>query len=177
MHFFIESYDAWGKREDLNKWPVVTDEFSFNFDIKDLAAIKKNNEIADDRIKDNAFRAKSIPDWFKNSAPVSDAKLTNGNISAILKRDMPQYSMILKKFNIAKYTGSLWLIEKNSLGLILRRYVNPDINIAWSFEGKCYLGTARLWEEYIGGGRYGPLFMGGHTCNTCGTPIDCSLVK
>ncbi|MEO7312629.1 MAG: hypothetical protein ABIX01_19745 [Chitinophagaceae bacterium] len=175
--FFLDSYDAWGKREDLEKWPVVRDEFSFTFNVNDLSAIKKNNEVATQRIKDNAFKAKSIPDWFNNAAPVSDPKLSNANIATILKRDMPQDYMSLVKFNIAKFTGPLWMIEKNDLGLILRRYVNPNINIAYTFENKCYLGTARLWEEYIGGGKYGTLIMGGHTCNSCGTPIDCSLVK
>ncbi|MES2776283.1 MAG: hypothetical protein V4722_19060 [Bacteroidota bacterium] len=175
--FFLDTYDGWGKREDLEKWPVVRDEFNFNFDIKDLPTIQKNNKVADQNIKDNAFKAKAVPDWFKNSTQVSDPKLTNANISAILKRDMPQYSMTLVKFNVAKFTGPLWMVEKNDLGIPLRRYVNPDVNIAYMFDGKCYLGTARLWEEYAGGGRYGKLIMGGHTCNSCGTPIDCSLVK
>ena len=34
VRFFLESYDAWDKKEELEKWPVADGEFSFQFDAK-----------------------------------------------------------------------------------------------------------------------------------------------
>jgi hypothetical protein len=85
--------------------------------------------------------------------------------------------MTLLKFAVGDYTGSLWQVEKNDLGIILRRFVTPDINIAYKFQDDCYVGYARLWQEYIGGGKYGGLIVGDRSCNSCGSKIDCDKVK
>ena len=177
IRLYSESQDAWGRMEDMEKWPVIEGEFDFAFNINDIATIKKNGKEVGDVVENGSNRVTKLPDYFANSTKLSDPMLSNANISAILKRDLPGRSMTLLKFAVGSYTGPLWKIEKNDLGLILRRYVTPDINVVFKFENTCYIGYVRLWQEYQGGGKYGPLIAGGGSCNTCGDKIDCNLVK
>ncbi|MEO7306523.1 MAG: hypothetical protein ABIR78_10670 [Ferruginibacter sp.] len=172
-----ESHDGWGKAEPMEKWPVAEGEFDFAFDANDIATLKKNSKEVGDAVQNGVNRVTRLPDYFANSTKLSDPMLSNANINAILKRDLPGRHMTLLKFAVGSYTGPLWKIEKNDLGLILRRYVTPDINVVFKFENTCYIGYVRLWQEYQGGGKYGPLIAGGGSCNTCGDKIDCSLVK
>jgi hypothetical protein len=53
VKFYYESYDAWGNRELVEKWPRLEDEFSFTFAIKDVAAIKRNETAANTVIENN----------------------------------------------------------------------------------------------------------------------------
>lgn len=177
VRLFLESYDGWGKMQDPEKWPEVKDEFKFNFNSGDIQTLKKNGEAGDELIRKNTFRLSKLPDYFSKPNTLGDPMLTNANISAVLKRDLPSGNMTLIKFVAGNYTGPLWQVEKNDLGLILRRYVTPDIKIAYKFEDDCYVGYARLWQEYVGGGKYGPLIVGSRSCNSCGDKIDCSLIK
>jgi hypothetical protein len=177
VRLFLESFDGWGKRQDFEKWPEVKDEFKFRFNSNDIQTLKKNGEAGDELVRRNTFRLSKLPDYFSNPNKLNDPMLSNANISAVLKRDLPSGGMTLLKFAVGSYTGSLWLTEKNDLGIILRRYVNPDIKIVYRFQDDCYVGYARLWQEYVGGGKYGPLIVGARSCNTCGNKIDCSLVK
>ncbi len=118
VQLYLPAYDAWGKMEDDEKWPVAESSFEFKFNTEDIATLTANAEKAGDRVSKNTFKLSTMPDWFYNSTTVTDPKLTTANISAILKRDLPKRSMELIKFNVAKYTGSLWMIEKNDLGII-----------------------------------------------------------
>ena len=177
VNLFLDSYDGWGKQQEPEKWLSVKDEFKFNFSSNDIQTLKKNGEAGDELVRKNTFRLSTLPDYFSKPNTLGDPMLTNANISAVLKRDLPSGNMTLMKFAVGNYTGPLWQVEKNDLGLILRRYVTLDIKIAYKFEDDCYVGYARLWQEYVGGGKYGPLIVGSRSCNSCGDKIDCSLVK
>ena len=177
VQLYLPARNGWGNLEDDEKWPVAEGSFNLRFAVSDVARLKTAGEKADERVKSITFKLNKMPEWFYNSTTVSDPKLTNTNISSILKRDLSGRGMELIKFNVAKYSGNLWMIEKNDLGIILRRYVNPNINIAYRYNGQCYLGTARLWEEYKGGGQYASLMVGSSTCNSCGQLIECGAVK
>lgn len=177
VRLFLETVDGRGNKQDLEKWPEVKSEFKFNFSENDIQALKKNGDEGDEQIKRNAFRMSKLPDYFSNTNKLADPILSNANISAVLKRDLPSGDMSLLKFSVGTYTGALWQVEKNELGIILRRYVTPDIHIAYKFQNDCYVGYARLWQEYLGGGKYGPLIVGSRSCNSCGSKIDCNLVK
>lgn len=177
VRLFLNTYDAWGKEVDVEKWPEVKDEFKFQFSANDIQALKKNGEAGDELIRRNTFRMAKLPDYFSNPNKLTDPALSNANISAILKRDLPSGGMTLLKYSVGTYTGALWQVEKNDLGIILRRYVTPDIHIAYKFQNDCYVGYARIWQEYLGGGRYGPTIVGSRSCNSCGEKIDCNLVK
>lgn len=177
VRLFLEAYDGWGKQLDYDKWPEVKSEFKFQFNSNDIQTLKKNGEAGNELVRRNTFRLSKLPDHFCNPNKLTDPLLSNANISSVLKRDLPSGSMTLLKFAVGNYTGSLWQVEKNDLGIILRRYVTPDIKIAYKFENDCYVGYARLWQEYVGGGKYGPLIVGSRNSNSSGDKIDCSLVK
>ena len=53
VKFYYESYDVWGKREDIEKWPVFEDDFTFMFTLKDVAMLKKNETLANTVIETN----------------------------------------------------------------------------------------------------------------------------
>jgi hypothetical protein len=61
VKFYYESYDVWGNREELEKWPKLEDEFTFVFTLKDVPMIKKNEQAAD------AVIVKNAPRWKKKS--------------------------------------------------------------------------------------------------------------
>jgi len=174
---FLNSVDGWGKEQDVEKWPEVIDKFSFTFNSNDIQTLKKNGEAGDELVRRNTFRLSKLPDYFSKPNTLGDPTLSNANLAAVLKRDLPSGGMTLMKFAVGNYTGSLWQVEKNDLGIILRRFVTPDVKIAYKFENDCYVGYTRLWQEYIGGGKYGGLIVGDRSCNSCGEKIDCSLVK
>jgi hypothetical protein len=175
VRLFLESYDAWDKKEELEKWPVVDGEFVFQFDAKDVQAIRKNATAANEVIANNAFLIKKLPDYFNRSAAVNDAELTPAKIVAILKRDLSDRVVI--KFSIATHNGPLWQVEADASGVIKYKYAAPDIHIAYKWNGKCYVGIARLWKDYEGSGKYGSLKVGWSTCNSCGDLIECGLIK
>jgi len=174
---FLNTVDGWGKSVSEENWPEVIDEFKFQFDTKDIAALKKNSEAGIDMVQKNTFRLSKIPDYFSKSTTLPDPALSTANIGAVLKRDLASGNMKVIKFAVGEYTGPLWRIQKNELGLILRRHVTPIVNIVYQFQDDCYVGDANLWQEYIGGGKYGGLVVGERTCNSCGQKIDCTKVK
>jgi hypothetical protein len=175
VRLFLEAYDSWGSKDELNKWPVADGEFAFDFNTQDVQTIRKNATAANEVIANNAFLIRKLPDYFNRSAAVNDAELTNAKIAAILKRDLSD--RVVLKFSIATYNGPLWQVEADANGVIKYKYAAPDIHIAYKWNGKCYLGTARLWKDYEGGGKYGSLKVGWSTCNSCGDLIECGLIK
>lgn len=173
VSIYLKSYDGWGTLEDDAKWPAVYGDFKFEFDSKDVAAINKNNEQARASIIENGLRLDKLPDYFTHPAKISDANLSSANILAILKRDLPSINFV--KAVIPPFSGQLKDIAKNDLGVILYRYVRPYIRVIYKENGKCYLGSITLKEDYLGGGRYGSLkyhkFWGQEGI------LECSLVK
>ncbi|MEO6541067.1 MAG: hypothetical protein ABIN74_08765, partial [Ferruginibacter sp.] len=114
-----ESQDAWGRAEPREKWPTIEGAFDFAFVENDIATLQKNGKEVGEVVQNGSNRVTRLPDYFANSTKLSDPMLSNANISAILKRDLPGRSMTLLKFAVGSYTGPLWKIEKNDLGLIL----------------------------------------------------------
>ena len=117
-----------------------------------------------------------MPEWFSKAGKLNDPKLTNATIAAILKRDMPTKSII--KFVISEFSGPTWLVEKDEYGVIQQRTLMPTINIAYKRDGKCYIGTVRLWEPYEGYGKYGTLIVGSESSSRRSDYwLDCTLIK
>ncbi len=50
VRFYLESYNAWGNVNPVSQWPMVQGEFKFQFDGKDVPAILKNYEKANEVI-------------------------------------------------------------------------------------------------------------------------------
>ncbi len=173
VSLYLKSYNAWGSLEDIEKWPDITGMFTFQFDEKDVMTQMKNSEVADASVRENSLRMDKLPDYFSHPAKITDPDLAPGKIMSILKRDLPSVQII--KLVIPPFDGMLKDVAKNELGVILYRYVRPYVRVIYKEDGKCYLGSVSLREDYLGGGKYGPLkynkFWG-----TEGL-LDCSLVK
>jgi len=56
VKMYAETYDARGNMEPGEKWPVLQEEFAFNFNIKDVPTILKNRDAAEEVIKKSGFR-------------------------------------------------------------------------------------------------------------------------
>jgi hypothetical protein len=173
---FQQSVDAWGNMEQEENWPVMEEDFSFRFDTKDIKTLKTNGDAAGELVMENALRLDKMPEWFSKAGKVDDPKVTNATIAAILKRDIPTKSII--KFVVGEFSGPTWMVEKDEYGLIIQRTLMPTINIAYKRDGKCYIGTVRLWEPYEGNGKYGTLMVGSESSGRRSDYwLDCSLVK
>ena len=170
---YLKSYNAWGQLDDIEKWPDITGTFTFHFNEKDVATQMENLELASESVKENSLRMDRLPDYFSHPAKISDPDLTNAKIMAILKRDLPSVNIV--KAVIPPFDGVLKDVVKNDLGVILYRYVRPYVRVIYKENGKCYVGSVSLKEDYLGGGKYGPLkynkFWGSEGL------LDCSLVR
>lgn len=176
VKLFQQTLNAWGKLDAEANWPVAEEDFSFSFNAKDVARMKSNGDTANDLVMENAYHLDKMPDWFNKAGKVSDPKVTNATITAILKRDIPTKSII--KFVISEFTGPVWQVEKDEYGMIIRRTLMPTINIAYKRDGKCYVGTVRMWEPYEGGGKYGTLIVGSESSGYGPDYwLDCGLIK
>jgi hypothetical protein len=176
VKLFQQSLNDWGKLDEEEKWPVMEEEFTFNFDAKDVKKLKTNGDVAGELIMENAYHIDKMPDWFYQVSKVSDPKASPAIISSVLKRDIPTKNIL--KFNIADFTGPLWVVQKDEYGFILGRYMMTSVNIAYKRDGKCYVGYVRLYEPYEGNGTYGTLRV--RTESSSFHPdfwLDCSLVK
>jgi hypothetical protein len=56
VKMYAETKDAWGNLEPVENWPVLQEEFTFNFNSKDVKTILKNNDVAEEKIKASGFR-------------------------------------------------------------------------------------------------------------------------
>lgn len=170
---YLKSYNAWGQLDEIENWPDITGSFTFHFNEKDVAAQMKNLEQARETVRENSLRMDRMPAYFSNPAKISDPELSNAKIMAILKRDLPSINII--KAVIPPFDGVLKDVVKNELGVILYRYVRPYVRVIYKENGKCYVGSVSLKEDYLGGGKYGPLkynkFWGSEGL------LDCSLVR
>ncbi|MEO7308335.1 MAG: hypothetical protein ABIR78_07450 [Ferruginibacter sp.] len=175
VRIYYKSLDAYGNEEPQGKWPQCSGSFSFSFNEADLTALLKNSKEADALVTESAFVIDKLPKEFFGSK-TSDPKVTAAKLAAILKRDLPSRTIL--KFAIGEGNGVLWGIEKNDLGIPRYRYFIPHIHVAYKINGKCYVGTVELIEDYQGGGRYGPLKVGPSSSSNTNEPsIDCGKVK
>ncbi len=176
IRFYYKSLDAYGNEQPKEKWPECKGSFSFAFDEIDVPVLLKNGKEADAIAAENAFKMSKLPAVFSAPSKVNDPKVTPAKLAAILKRDRPERTML--KFVIGEADGELWKIAKNDLDIPRYRYFTPYIHVAYKMDGKCYVGTVELIEEYLGGGRYGPLKVGFTSAsNRKDNVIDCGKVK
>jgi hypothetical protein len=176
VNLFSRSTDAWGKLADAEKWPVMEEDFTFNFNGNDIKKIKANGEAANGMVMTNALKLDKMPDWFYKAGKASDPKVSNAALAAIFKRDIPAKGVT--KIVIGEYTGPLWVVEKDGYGIIQRRSLVPYVNIVYKLDGKCHVGTVSLYEPYEGNGKYGALTVGNQSSdNRQDYWLDCSLVK
>jgi hypothetical protein len=176
IKFFYRSVNAWGKEDDMEKWPVLEDEFDFVFKEDDIATLQKNKTAVTQAIRDNAFRYEKLPDVFSKPAKFTDPKATPDKLAAILKRDLPHRTIL--KWVVEQYSGPLWSVAKDEYNLPKYRYFNPHIYVAYKMDGKCHVGNVTLRENYEGGGNYGPLEVAYTSASEKqDRGIDCDKIK
>lgn len=177
VKIYSKTRDAYDRDEDREKWPYLEEAFDFTLRESDIAILIKKGKANYEFNEENAFRYDKLPAEFSNPANITDPKATTAKIAAILKRDLPNRTIL--KFVVEKYNGALWSIAKDDYGLPKYRYFNPHVWVAYKMDGRCYVGHVTLRENYSGGGTYGALGVGFSTASDSGGDrgIDCIKVK
>jgi hypothetical protein len=176
VELYSVAKDSWGNDQESDKWPLAKGSFDFGFREADIETLQNNKKKVTEMTRENAFRYESLPPVFSSPGPLNDPNATAAKISAILKRDLPERTIL--KFAAEKVSGTQWNIAKDDYGLPKYRYFTPDIWVAYKLDGRCYVGTVTLREVYQGGGTFGPLqvaFTSASEQQDRG--IDCTKVK
>jgi hypothetical protein len=166
---YNKSMNAWGKDEDPTKWPLVVGEFKLQFDTKDIGDMKSRGEEAKNKM--NTVQLDKLPDYFTNLVKVTDPAVTVAKVTPMIKKYLVNYEIL----KIAmEPSSSMWTVVKNDLGILSYRYVTGYYRIVYKKDGKCSLGSIRVLQDYVGGGKYGNLY-----CKFWGdeAAIECSKVK
>ena len=133
---FGNSYDDWGKPTgDVEKYPTASAAFAFQFSGADGQTLVANSQKAKDSFeaaKNRREMLHAMPDWwYKPATGVTDAKLAPARLVPMIKGFIGQWNMTYMKHMIINFTGPLWVIEKNSLGIPEYRMVKPYIYVIY----------------------------------------------
>ncbi len=169
--FNLPGVDGWGKMLPEKEWPVAEGSFTFSFDAKDVAAIRNNETLALAKI--NTVTIDKLPDYFAKPISISDPSVTVAKVTPLIKNYLGGDGYEVLKVAIEP-AASMWSIVKNELGIQTYRYVTGYYKIVYRKDGKCTLGSVRVFQDYVGNGKYGNLY-----CKFWGDEgdIDCSKVK
>jgi hypothetical protein len=113
--------------------------------------------------------------WFKAWTP-TDPKLAPARLVPQIKGFIGQWNLTYMKHMIVQFTGPLWVIEKNSLGIPEYRMVKPYIYVIYkeAKDNSCQVGALYMRESYSGAGTYGAPYLGGIRDVQY---IDCAAVR
>ena len=177
---FGNSYDDWGKStgED-EKFPTVSAKFAFQFSGTDGQTLVANAVKAKDSVeaaKNRREMLHAMPDWWFKAATPPEPKLAAARLVPLIKGFIGQWTLTYMKHMIVQYSGPLWLIEKNSLGIPEYRMVKPYIYVIYKDpkDNSCQVGAVYMRESYSGAGTYGAPYLGGIREVQY---IDCAAVK
>lgn len=176
-----DSYDDWGKPAgDFEKFPTVSASFPFQFSGTDGQRIASGYAKAREAIESAKNRKEmlhAMPDWwYKPATGVADANLAPARLVPLIKGFIGQWNLTYMKHMIINFSGPLWVIEKNSLGIPEYRMVKPYIYVIYrdAKDNSCQVGAVYMRESYSGSGTYGEPYLGGIRDIQY---IDCSAVK
>lgn len=175
-----DSYDDWGKPvigSDLK--PTASAMFAFQFSGTDGQTLVANQVKAVKSLeaaKNASEMLHAMPDWWYKTATVTDAKLAPARLVPLIKGFIGQWNLTYMKHMITEFSGPLWVIEKNSLGIPEYRMVKPYIYVIYKDpkENSCQVGAVYMRESYSGAGTYGQPYLGGIRDVQY---IDCAAVK
>jgi hypothetical protein len=119
---------------------------------------------------------RAMPDWWAKASRPADPKLAPVRLVPMIKGFIGQWNLTYMKHMIVEFTGPLWVIEKNSLGIPEYRMVKPYIYIIYkdAKDNSCQVGALYMRESYSGAGTYGSPYLGGIRDIRY---IDCAAVK
>ncbi|MFN0141201.1 MAG: hypothetical protein ACKVQW_14070 [Pyrinomonadaceae bacterium] len=176
-----DSYDDWGKPAgEFEKFPTVSATLAFQFSGADGQRIAGGYQKARDAIeaaKNRKEMLSAMPDWwYKPATGVTDPKLAPARLVPMIKGFIGQWNLTYMKHMIINFTGPLWVIEKNSLGIPEYRMVKPYIYVIYrdAKDNSCQVGALYMRESYSGAGTYGAPYLGGIRDIQY---IDCAAVK
>lgn len=173
---YTETFNAYGALQSEDKWPSLEGEFDLKFKEDDAGKIIANSKLIRETSIENAFRYDNLPPVFSKPGPLTDPNASSAKIAAILKRDLPQRQIL--KWVAESYSGPVWHVATNDLGIPRYKYFNPHIWMAYKINGKCYVGYATLRQIYSGGGTYGPLQVAFTSAGSLPDKgIDCTKIK
>jgi hypothetical protein len=175
-----DSYDDWGKPAgEFEKFPTVSATLAFQFSGTDGQRIAAGYQKARDAIeatKNSKEMYRAMPDWWAKASRPADPKLAPVRLVPMIKGFIGQWNLTYMKHMIVEFTGPLWVIEKNSLGIPEYRMVKPYIYIIYkdAKDNSCQVGALYMRESYSGAGTYGAPYLGGIRDIRY---IDCAAVK
>ena len=176
-----DSYDDWGKPAgEFEKFPTVSAVIPFQFSGTDGQRIASGYATAQKAIESAKNRKEmlhAMPDWwYKPATGVTDPKLAPARLVPLIKGFIGQWNLTYMKHMITNFTGPLWVIEKNSVGIPEYRMVKPYIYVIYkdAKDNSCQVGALYMRESYSGAGTYGAPYLGGIRDIQY---IDCAAVK
>jgi hypothetical protein len=181
MTIYGDSYDDWGKPNGNDETrPTVSATFPFQFSGADGQRIAAGYDKAFAAIEASKNRREmlhAMPDWWSKPATgVTDVKLAPARLVPLIKGFIGQWNLTYMKHMIINFTGPLWVIEKNDLGIPEYRMVKPYIYVIYkdAKDNSCQVGAVYMREPYSGAGTYGEPYLGGIRDIQY---IDCAAVK
>ena len=177
---FGDSYDDWGKPAgDFEKFPTVSATLPFQFSGTDGQRLAAGYEKARDSIaaaKNRREMLNALPAWWAKAATPPEPKLAPARLVPLIKGFIGQWNLTYMKHMIVQFSGPLWVIEKNSLGIPEYRMVKPYIYVIYKDpkDNSCQVGALYMRESYSGAGTYGSPYLGGIRDVQY---IDCAAVK
>ncbi|MCW5957606.1 MAG: hypothetical protein KIT61_13565 [Pyrinomonadaceae bacterium] len=175
-----DSYDDWGKPAgEFEKFPTVSANLAFQFSGTDGQRIAGGYAKAREAIESAKNRKEmlhAMPDWWANASNPPEPKLAPARLVPLIKGFIGQWNLTYMKHMIVSYTGPLWVIQKNDLGIPEYRMVSPYIYVIYKDpkDNSCQVGAVYMRESYSGAGTYGAPYLGGIRDIQY---IDCAAVK
>jgi hypothetical protein len=175
-----DSYDDWGKPAgEFEKFPTVSAVIPFQFSGTDGQRLATGYSKAVETIESNKNRKEmlhAMPDWWYKPAATTEAKLAPARLVPLIKGFIGQWNLTYMKHMIINFSGPLWVIQKNDLGIPEYRMVSPYIYVIYkdAKDNSCQVGALYMREPYSGAGTYGEPYLGGIRDIQY---IDCAVVK
>ena len=180
IRLYLNNFDEWGEAQnDYEKFPSVSSQFTFQFNVSDAAKLAANGKVATANAgtaKNRRNTVKALPDWWGKNRGPADAKLSAARLTAFFNgRASRNDAVYLNKFAWQSHTGPVWTIFKDQYGLPSYRY-SPFV---WAIyknnrDGLCYYGWHSVREDYSGAGTYGQAYLSPIRDETY---IDCAAVR
>ncbi len=177
---FGKSYDDWGKPTgETEKYPTASTRFAFQFSGTDGQTLVANHTKARGSVeaaKNRREMLHAMPDYWAKGATPPEPKLGPARLVPLIKGFIGKWNLTYIKHVIYPFTGPLWVIQKNDLGIPEYRMVSPYIYIIYKDpkDNSCQLGALYMREPYAGAGTYGEPYLGGIRDVQY---IDCAAVK
>ena len=156
--------DAWGKEIDIEKWPTIGSEFTFQFNDADISKLIANSNKV--RIKAANYIETAVhplPEQWKEKSYPLVMGITQPKLVEMLRN---VYANKLNDYNFIKLHASNagsggWTITKNEYGIPLYRYSSQWYTIFMKGTGGklCFYQGFGLRQNYEGGGKYSASFI------------------